>query len=140
MRAYLPPAIKEQIRKEAHYRCGYCLAEESLMGVSLAIDHIIPLAVGGTNEPHNLWAACRQCNELKNNRTHAEDPATGELVGLFNPRTQQWSVHFQWDPETYWILGLTPTGRATVDALQINRTLMVRARQHWIRMGWPQIP
>lgn len=63
-RSAITPALKAVIRHEANYRCGYCLAEEALMGVSLAIDHIVPLAVGGTNEPDNLWAACRQCNEL----------------------------------------------------------------------------
>jgi hypothetical protein len=138
-RSAITPALKAAIRQEANYRCGYCLAEEVLMGVSLAIDHIVPLAAGGTDEPVNLWAACRQCNELKNSRTTAEDPQTGELVPLFNPRTQRWSEHFAWDADTYFILGITAIGRATVEALQINRIIMVRARQRWTHLGWPPL-
>lgn len=128
--------VRHAILEEANYRCGYCLSEEILMGVSLVPDHIIPLTVGGSNERENLWPACRSCNELKNNRTHAEDPTTGELVPLFNPRTQQWYEHFAWNREFTHIQALTFTGRATLITLQLNRLLLVRARQHWKLMGW----
>lgn len=57
----------------------------------------------------NLWPACRQGNELKNNRTHAEDPQTGELIPLFNPRTQQWDEHFAWNRDFTQIQALTST-------------------------------
>jgi hypothetical protein len=30
---------------------------------------------------------------------------------------------------------MTPTGRATVEALQMNRPRMVRLRRLWLRMG-----
>jgi len=29
------------------------------------IDHILPLALGGTNEPHNLQILCRSCHRSK---------------------------------------------------------------------------
>ena len=135
-RPTIPQAVRRAILEEANYRCGYCLSEEILMGVSLVPDHIIPLTVGGSNERENLWPACRQCNELKNNRTHAEDPETGELAPFFNPRTQQWHEHFSWNNEFTHIQALTSTGRATLIALQLNRILLVRARQHWKLMGW----
>lgn len=32
--------------------------------------------------------------------------------------------------------GLTPTGRATVVALHLNRATLVRARQAWSHVGW----
>jgi 5-methylcytosine-specific restriction enzyme A len=33
--------------------------------LSEVIDHIIPLARGGTNKPENLQAVCKRCNEVK---------------------------------------------------------------------------
>ena len=34
--------------------------------------------------------------EFKGSKTHVIDPANGELIPLFNPRTQNWSHHFSW--------------------------------------------
>lgn len=135
-RPTIPVSLRREIREEGSYRCGYCLSEEILMGISLVPDHIIPLAAGGSNARENLWPACRQCNETKNNRTHAADPQTGEIVPLFNPRTQLWDEHFTWNRDFTLIQALTSTGRATLTALQLNRTLLVRARQRWKLMGW----
>ena len=135
-RPTISAALRREIFEEGRYRCGYCHSEEILMGVSLVPDHIIPLAENGSNARENLWPACRQCNELKNNRTHAEDPQTGELTSLFNPRTQPWFEHFTWNSDFTHIEALTSIGRATVAALRLNRSLLVRARQRWKLMGW----
>src|SRR5262245_36411990 len=48
----------------------------------------------------------------KEARRSAVDPDTGRRVPLFHPRRQRWSDHFRW--EGFTIVGLTPTGRATV--------------------------
>ncbi|MCE7989410.1 MAG: HNH endonuclease [Caldilinea sp. CFX5] len=135
-RVTISAALRREIFEEGNYRCGYCRSQEILMGVSLALDHIIPLAANGSNARENLWPACRQCNELKNDRTHAKDPQTGELAPLFNPRTQRWHDHFAWNRDSTHIQTLTATGRATLAALQLNRPLLVRARQRWKLMGW----
>ena len=45
------------------------------------------------------------------------DPIDSEIAPLFNPRLQRWRDHFCWSADTRLILGLTPTGRATVVAL-----------------------
>jgi hypothetical protein len=34
------------------------------------------------------------------------------------------------------IIGLTPVGRATLRALQLNRTILVSARRRWLFVGW----
>jgi len=44
-------------------------------------------------------------------------------------------MHFAWSEDATRIIGLTPTGRATVEALQINRPQMVHLRRLWLRMG-----
>jgi len=55
---------------------------------------------------------------------------------LFNPRTQRWLDHFAWDDRDTRIVGLTPTGRATVDALKLNNAYIVPARRLWVQAGW----
>jgi len=107
------------------------------MGISLSIDHIIPIAAGGPTTRENLWLACRSCNEFKGYCTHARDPDTGTMVLLFNPRTMDWRTHFTWDEDKTHIIGASPIGRATVEALQLNRPLLVKARHRWVAAGWP---
>ena len=50
----------------------------------------------------------------KSNKTHALDPATGIEVPLFHPRRDDWHEHFAWSPDHLYLIGLTPTGRATI--------------------------
>jgi hypothetical protein len=54
------------------------------------------------------------------------DPQTGVEAALFNPRLDSWEEHFRWDGVH--VLGLTPTGRATVEALKMNRLLILAIR------------
>jgi 5-methylcytosine-specific restriction endonuclease McrA len=100
------------------------------------VDHIVPTVEGGSNERDNLAAACYRCNEFKQARTHAPDPASGELVPLFHPRRQRWNEHFAWANGGTHVVGLTPTGRATVIALRLNNELLVEARLLWIAWEW----
>lgn len=102
----------------------------------MEIDHIIPESLGGATEEDNLWLACSLCNEHKGNRIVALDPVMGEFVRLFDARHQRWDEHFAWSPEGDRILGLTPTGRATVLALELNRPSLVIARRAWVQVGW----
>ncbi len=89
------------------------------------MDHILPQVAGGSDEPENLAAACYRCNEFKGSKTHAPDPATSTLVPLFNPRQQSWTEHFTWANGGTHIVGLTPTGRATVIALRLSLTMIM---------------
>ena len=102
----------------------------------LVMDHILPRSAGGDDERDNLAASCYRCNEFKGARTHAIDPATGELVSLFNPRVQVWREHFSWANGGTHIVGLTPIGRATVVALRLNNEYVVEARTLWIAQDW----
>lgn len=49
-------------------------------------------------------------------------------VPLFNPCTDSWQEHFLWSTDTLSIIGLTPTGRATVAALAFNRARIINIR------------
>jgi len=69
-------------------------------------------------------------------RIVALDPDTGILARLFHPNQQRWQEHFAWFENGLLIVGLTPTGRATINVLQLNRSPLVKSRQLWISAGW----
>jgi len=102
----------------------------------MEIEHIIPSSLGGATERENLWLACSMCNDHKGNRISAADPISSEIVRPYDPRTQLWSEHFQWNASADMILGKTPTGRATIVAIRLNRVEVVEARKSWVIAGW----
>ena len=102
----------------------------------MEIDHIVLQSLGGLTEEENLWLACSLCNDHKSDRFAALDPLTGDVVRLFNPRNQVWREHFVWAEAGDRMVGLTPEGRATVVALNLNRPSLVGARQAWVSVGW----
>ncbi len=128
--------LRALVFADAAGRCGYCQSSEDITGTALEIEHLVPEVRGGPTIRENLWAACRQCNVLKSDRMHAADPLTGEEVPLFNPRRDAWALHFGWEDNGLRIAGRSPTGRATVVALALNRALLTRARARWIAAGW----
>ena len=132
----ISPSLRQQIRQEAHYCCGYCQTQERVSGIPLTMEHLIPVASGGSNLETNLWLSCRLCNEAKGTQINAVDPETGIAVPLFNPRTQSWHEHFKWDSSKTRIVGLTPIGRATIEALQLNDEFRIASRAIWVEAGW----
>ncbi|HEX5446454.1 MAG TPA: hypothetical protein VFW87_21730 [Pirellulales bacterium] len=56
-----------------------------------------------------------------------DDSDAGGAVPLFNPRTDDWNGHFRW--QGYHIIPLTPIGRATAQALDLNGPRRVQIRQ-----------
>lgn len=58
--------LRFEIFKRDSFKCQYC--GKSAPDVVLEIDHIIPVAHGGTNDIENLVTACRECNSGKGAR------------------------------------------------------------------------
>jgi hypothetical protein len=135
-KAYVPRHLRTAVEKADGLRCGYCLTPQAITGASLEIEHIIPEGAGGLTEESNLWLACTSCNRYKGPRRHGLDPVSGEHVPLFNPRNQRWREHFAWSEDGAEIIGLTPCGRATVEALHLNNQEIVGARSLWVQSGW----
>lgn len=135
-RSYVGKALREQVAREARYRCGYCLTSARVTGTRMEIDHIIPESLGGLTAEENLWLACSMCNDHKGNRIAAPDPLTGDVVRLFDPRRQAWPDHFDWSMEGDVIIGKTSIGRATIAAVRLNRVDLVEARRGWVSAGW----
>lgn len=122
------PEIQVLVRQRANHLCEYCHTSERWQYVQFTIDHVIPLARGGSGDPDNLALACFHCNRRKADKLTALEPDSGEEVPLFNPRRDVWSEHFIWSSDGLFIIGLTPAGRATVKALDMNRERIVSIR------------
>lgn len=135
-RPYIALAMRQRVAVWARCRCSYCQTRVDVIGNALEIDHIRPLHAGGNSEEANLCLACSDCNQAKGTKTDASDPISGKVVPLFNPRAQTWCDHFQWSQDGGLIAGITPVGRATVAALNMNRDLIVKARRRWAKVGW----
>jgi hypothetical protein len=90
---------------------------------------------GGSDAFPNRALACAACNLAKGDRTTSIDPETGQRVPLFDPRTDAWDEHFRWHGDPPVIVGLTPEGRATVAALDLNGELRLEARRLWFEAG-----
>ncbi|GIL15393.1 MAG: hypothetical protein BroJett039_05660 [Chloroflexota bacterium] len=48
---------------------------------------------------------------------------------MYHPRQQRWRDHFAWSDDFTLIIGLTPIGRATIEALQMNRKPIINLRR-----------
>jgi hypothetical protein len=129
-------AVRERVYKFFDYRCAYCLGAQKYLMQRLEIDHIKSKAKGGTDDEENLCSSCRTCNAYKSIQTHGIDPDTEQITPLYNPRTDTWSDHFRWSEDGTRIIGLTATGRVTVNALQLNNEVSITTRTHWVSAGW----
>jgi len=132
---YIPAALRQQVIKRAKGRCEYCQTLKTIV-IEMEIDPIIPESAGGKTELDNLCLSCVSCNGSKLDSQTGLDPDSGENVPLFNPRIQFWAEHFAWSADGTHVLGLTPTGRATLIRLKMNREDIVAARRLWVEAGW----
>ncbi len=127
------PAISVTLRREvearAHGCCEYCQSQNRFSPDPFSVEHIIPISKNGATESTNLAYACQGCNNHKYNHTQGIDPLTGKLEALFHPRQQIWEVHFIWNEDFTLLIGLTPTGRATIEKLRMNRIGVVNLRK-----------
>jgi hypothetical protein len=122
-------AQRQVIRERARGRCEYCQSPIGFSTEPFTAEHIHPRSRGGPTTLDNLALACTGCNGHKGVKIQAPDPESDAMVPLFHPRQQRWIEHFRWSENTTRIIGLTPTGRATIDALQLNRAGLVNLRR-----------
>jgi hypothetical protein len=122
-------SLRRQVSEQARDLCEYCHCPAHFTNASFHCEHIRPRNAGGRTALDNLAWACPGCNGHKYTKTHAQDPHTGRRVPLFNPRRQRWSRHFAWSEDFTYVVGRTMTGRATVDALHLNRPQLLNLRR-----------
>lgn len=129
----IPVGLRRLVIQRAGHRCEYCKLSQEGQEATFHIDHIIPVAAGGETVAENLALACVSCSLRKAARQTAVDPQGGQEVALYNPRRDVWHEHFQWDGVH--LVGLTATGRATVEALKMNRVLILAIRREEEAVG-----
>jgi hypothetical protein len=117
---------RSYVRDRAGNRCEYCHIHQQHYIITFHVEHIVAQQHHGDNDESNLALACHFCNRHKGPNLAGMDPKTGELTRLFNPRTDTWNHHFYIHAGR--IIGLTPVGRTTVYALNMNRPDRIRIR------------
>lgn len=108
--------------------CEYCRSQVLFATDPFSVEHIIPREKGGETTLDNLALSCQGCNNHKHTKTEILDSISALVVPLFHPRRQKRSEHFVWNYDFTSIERITPTGRATVDALRLNRAGLVNLR------------
>ena len=120
-------SIRQLVRTRAGNCCEYCgLTQDMLPWARFHVEHIRARQHRGSDDPENLALACHHCNSFKGPNLSSYDPDTDELVPLFNPRTDEWASHFHL--VDFEVVGVTPTGRATVALLNMNDPDRVQLR------------
>ncbi len=123
---YIPARLRRLVLQRSEERCEYCQLSQAGQEATFHVDHVTPVAAGGETAADNLALACVSCSLRKGARQTAIDRRTTTEVYLFNPRRDIWSEHFRWDGLR--VVGLTATGRATVEILALNRPLILAIR------------
>ncbi|HEY6331620.1 MAG TPA: HNH endonuclease signature motif containing protein [Blastocatellia bacterium] len=116
--AYISASIRRLVRERAGGRCEYCLLPEETAFFAHEPDHIVAQKHGGGTVEDNLAYSCFDCNRFKGSDIASLDPIDGQMVALFNPRSDQWRDHFLVREGE--IVPLTPVGRVTVRLLKLN--------------------
>ena len=128
-RRRIPRTVRQQVRTRARDRCEYCRHPASYSSAPFVCDHVLPRVRGAGNTLSELAWSCPGCHSHKYDKIRAPDPQTGRTISLFNPRRQSWVRHFAWSDDLMRIIGRTATGRATVEALRLNRPELINLRQ-----------
>lgn len=135
MSEYVPAALKRLVFDRARGLCEYCRSQAKYAVDPLVMEHIRPVSRGGKTSKENLALSCQTCNNSKYVKTEAVDSVTNTVAPLFHPRRMVWSEHFTWNEDATRMLGLTPTGRATITLLKTNRESLRNIRQMLAMLG-----
>jgi len=132
---FVPAGVREAVTARAGGSCEYCRSQARFATQAFSVEHIVPRSVGGTTTLDNLALACQGCNNHKYKKVEGRDPVSGDAVPLFHPRRDRWTDHFVWSEDYGVILGITSVGRATVEALRLNRPGVVNLRRVLFEAG-----
>jgi len=126
-------ALAELVWTRAGAACEYCGMPQSLSAITFEIDHIIARKHNGPTEESNLCLSCFYCNSYKGSNIAGINAATGEVLRLFHPRRDAWSVHFRWNGTS--LVELTDIGAVTITVLEINHPDTVIMRDVFAEEG-----
>lgn len=72
MRRGISVSLRFKILQRDHFLCQYC--GQRPPAVTLEIDHILPVVLGGSNAEDNLITSCHECNRGKRDRPLENHP------------------------------------------------------------------
>lgn len=121
--------MRQQVAERAKGRCEYCRCPDSHTHSSFSVEHIFPQVKGGPDDLANLAWSCQGCNQHKFTAVSGTDTVTARKVRLFHPRLLRWKNHFEWSEDRLRMVGKTPTGRATIGRLRLNRAGVINLRR-----------
>jgi hypothetical protein len=131
--ATISATLRRLVIQRADDRCEYCGISQIGQVATFHIDHIVPVVAKGETTAENLALACVSCSLRKGAKLEFKDPESDEVVATFNPRQQNWNDHFYWNGVI--LVGLTAVGRATIEALALNRPAMMAIRAEESLLG-----
>jgi hypothetical protein len=129
----VPEPLRQAVIRRADNRCEYCLLSQLAQEATFHIDHVVPQSAGGPTTLENLALARVTCSLRKSARQTIVDVDIGTEVLIFNPRREAWDTHFRWAAAH--VVGLTATGRAAIEALQMNRPHVLAIREEERQRG-----
>lgn len=94
--------VRFEVFKRDKFTCQYC--GKSAPDVVLNVDHIKPVAEGGTNDILNLVTACFECNNGKSDRELSDDSVVKKQMTqleLLQERREQIEMIFEWQNSLY---------------------------------------
>lgn len=119
---------RKQVTERAKGCCEYCMSQEQFSSSPFSVEHIIPTSKKGANHLNNLALSCQGCNNIKYTKLVGKDPESKKEVNLFHPRKDKWITNFKWNENFTVVIGLTAKGRATIQALKLNRANLINQR------------
>ena len=125
-RAGISKKTRFEVFKRDSFTCQYCGAKAP--DVVLEVDHIQPVAQGGTNEIMNLVTSCRDCNSGKGARRLSDSAVINrqrEQLEELQQRREQLEMLFNWkrellELEEHAIAELADYWRRQVSGWQLN--------------------
>lgn len=107
-----------EVLRRDNFTCRYCRSTEA----ELTIDHVTPIALGGTDDPDNLVAACRDCNAGK-----ASSGPDEELVDDVAADALRWAAAIKKASEE---------SAAKAKAREGELADFYDAYKHWLPIDW----
>ena len=99
-RKQLSKKMRFEVFKRDSFTCQYCGA--SAPEAILEVDHIVPVAKGGTNDILNLVTSCRDCNRGKSARELSDDSVVKKQkaqLDELNEKREQTEMLVEWKKE-----------------------------------------
>jgi 5-methylcytosine-specific restriction endonuclease McrA len=100
-RIYISVSLQKEVITRSKGYCEYCHLPASFSPNSFNFEHIMPLIRNGLTVLSNLAYSCGGCNAYKKDKIQAIAPLTRQFYPLFNPRTDIWFDHFEWNNDDY---------------------------------------